>query len=65
MRFRPLWARNGAERFYPDSAGAMTRVPIQTTPTFSAGTATTLLETRYVNGAITRTFDVSPTASGS
>ena len=58
---RPLWARNGTELFYLDSAGAMTRVPVQTTPTFSAGTATTLFETRYfVGGVIARTYDVSP-----
>ena len=41
----------------------MTRVPIQTTPTFSAGTATTLFETRYVSGvsgATGRAYDVSP-----
>ena len=58
---RPLWARNGTELFYLDSAGAMTRVPIQTTPTFSAGPATTLFETRYfVGGVLARTYDVSP-----
>ena len=59
---RPLWARNGTELFYLDSAGAMTRVPVQTAPTFSAGTATTLFKTRYVvpGGVIARTYDVSP-----
>ena len=55
-------ARNGTELFYLDSAGAMTRVPVQTAPTFSAGTATTLFKTRYVvpNSVIARTYDVSP-----
>ena len=58
---RPLWARNGTELFYLDSVGAMTRVPVQTTPTFSAGTATTLFVTRYfVVGVAARTYDVSP-----
>ena len=57
---RPLWARNGTELFYLDGAGAMTRVPVQTTPTFSAGPATTLFETRYFSGAAARTYDVSP-----
>ena len=39
----------------------MTRVPIQTTPTFSAGTATTLFETRYFNSTLgARAYDVSP-----
>ena len=59
---RPLWARNGTELFYLDSAGAMTRVPVQTAPTFSAGTATTLFKTRYVVPGVVvgRGYDVSP-----
>ncbi len=58
---RPLWARNGTELFYLDSAGAMTRVPVQTTSTFSAGTATTLFKTVYLRGGVlARTYDVSP-----
>ncbi len=56
---RPLWARSGTELFYLDSAGAMTRVPVQTTPTFSAGPATTLFATRYYTAAA-RGYDVSP-----
>jgi hypothetical protein len=38
----------------------MTGVPVQTTPTFSAGTATTLFEKRCFSGAAARTYDVSP-----
>ena len=56
---RPLWARSSTELFYLDSAGAMTRVPVQTTPTFSAGPATTLFATLYYDEA-TRGYDVSP-----
>ena len=57
---RPLWARSGTEMFYLDGAGAMTRVPIQTTPTFSASTPTTLFDTRYYAGGSGRAYDVSP-----
>jgi len=57
---RPLWARSGTELFYLDGAGAMTRVPIQTTPTFSAGTPTKLFDTRYFSAAVGRSYDVSP-----
>lgn len=57
---RPLWARSGRELFYLDGAGAMTRVPIQTTPTFSAGTPLKLFDTRYFNSGLGRTYDVSP-----
>ena len=43
-----------------DGAGAMTRVPIQTAPTFSAGTPTTLFDTRYYTVPLGRSYDVSP-----
>ena len=56
---RPLWARSGTELFYLDGVGAMTRVAIQTAPTFSAGTPTTLFATRYLT-AVPRAYDVSP-----
>ena len=59
-------ARNGTELFYLYSAGAMTRVPVQTAPVFSAGTATTLFKTRYaVPGVAARTYASPPMASGS
>ena len=57
---RPLWTRRGTELFYLDSASAMTRVPIQTAPTFSAGTPTKVFDTPYVIGPAGRTYDVSP-----
>ena len=43
----------------PDDS--LTRVPVQTAPTFTAGAATTLFATRYFVGSVlARTFDVSP-----
>ena len=56
---RPRWARNGTELFYLSGTGAMTRVPIDTGPTFSAGTPTRLFDTRYYTGDTGRTYDVS------
>jgi len=38
----------------------MTRVPVQTAPTFSAGTPTTLFKTRYAVPVTARAYDVSP-----
>ena len=38
----------------------MTRVPIQTAPTFSAGIPTKVFDTRYFNGGPGRSYDVSP-----
>ena len=38
----------------------MTRVLIQTAPTFSAGTPTKVFDTRYVTGGSGRAYDVSP-----
>ena len=38
----------------------MTRVPIQTAPTVSVGTPTTLFDTRYFTGGSGRSYDVSP-----
>ena len=57
---RPLWARSGTELFYLDGAGAMTRVAVQTAPTFSAGTPTKVFDTRYVTVGPGRSYDVSP-----
>jgi serine/threonine-protein kinase len=55
----PVWARNGKELFYLDRTNAVTSVPIQTAPTFSAGTPTKLFDGRYVGSAFWRTYDVS------
>ena len=56
----PVWARNGKELFYLDGTNAVTSVPIQTAPTFSAGTPTKLFDGRYVGSPFWRTYDVSP-----
>ncbi len=56
----PVWARRGTELFYLDGTGALTRVPIRTAPTFSAGAPTKLFETRYYAGEGGHTYDVSP-----
>ena len=55
----PVWERRGTELFYLDGTGAMTRVPIQTAPTFSPGTPTRLFDTRYYAAEAVRTYDVS------
>ncbi|MBI4476266.1 MAG: hypothetical protein HY654_03780, partial [Acidobacteria bacterium] len=52
----PLWARSGRELFYRDGTSLMS-VPVQTTPTFAAGTPRKLFE-GYVSG-LGRTYDVS------
>jgi serine/threonine-protein kinase len=39
-----LWARNGKELFYAELDGSIMTVPVQTTPTFSAGSATKLFQ---------------------
>ena len=48
----PVWARNGKELFYLDGTNAVTSVPVQTAPTFSAGTPTKLFDGRYFGAAI-------------
>jgi Tol biopolymer transport system component len=54
------WARTGRELFYRDAAGALTTVPIQTTPAFSAGNPTKLFDARYHSAMNMRSYDVSP-----
>ena len=56
---KPVWARSGKELFYLDGAGAVTAVPVQTTPTFSAGNPTKLFDARYFAAGNGRTYDVS------
>jgi hypothetical protein len=57
---KPVWARSGLELFYLDANGALTAVPIQTTPTFSAGNPKKLFDTRYHSAFSARSYDVSP-----
>jgi serine/threonine-protein kinase len=64
----PAWSRNGRELFYmtaPSFGGqaALTKmmaVPVQLTPTFTAGTPRTLFEGRYGVTANIRGYDVAP-----
>jgi len=55
----PVWARNGKDLFYLDNTNAVISVPIQTAPTFNAGTPTKLFDGRYVGSPFWRTYDVS------
>ena len=56
---RPAWSRNGRELFYLDANGAMTVVPVQTSPTFSAGKPRKLFDAAWWTGQSGRTYDVS------
>ena len=56
---RPVWAQSGKELFYLDGR-AITSVPVQTAPSFSAGTPTKLFDGPYFTGLASRTYDVSP-----
>ncbi len=57
---RPVWARSGRELFYLDGAGAVTSVPVQTAPNFSAGASTKLFDGPYFTAFANRTYDVTP-----
>ena len=46
----PAWAHSGRELFYR-SGGTLMAVDVQTTPTFTVGTRTTLFEVRGYNGS--------------
>ena len=59
---RPVWARSGRELFYLDGARAVTSVPVQTAPSFSAGTPTKLFDGPYFTAFANRTYDVTPDA---
>jgi serine/threonine-protein kinase len=57
---RPQWARDGRELFFIDAKGRLTVVPVQTTPTFSRGNPSLVLDRPYFVGATTgRTYDVA------
>ena len=47
---RPLWAPDGDELFYLTSSGELMTVPLQTSPTFSAGRPNLVLERQYPVG---------------
>lgn len=56
---RPAWSRNGRELFYLDLNGAMMAVPVQTTPTFTAGKPKKLFDASWWTAQSGRTYDVS------
>jgi dipeptidyl aminopeptidase/acylaminoacyl peptidase len=57
---KPVWAREGGELFYLDGDGFLTAARVQTAPSFSAGNASRLLDTRYPSGVVNdRDYDVS------
>ncbi|HUR91501.1 MAG TPA: protein kinase, partial [Gemmatimonadaceae bacterium] len=57
---QPAWAHSGRELFFR-STGNLVSVPVQTSPTFSAGAATALFPTRgFVSNANRRQYDVAP-----
>jgi hypothetical protein len=56
---RPAWSRNGRELFYLDVNGAMMAVPVQTTPTFSAGKPVTLFDANWWAALSVRMYDVT------
>ena len=57
---RPVWARSGRELFYLDGARAVTSVPVQTAPNFTAGTPAKLFDGPYFTAFANRTYDVTP-----
>jgi serine/threonine-protein kinase len=56
---RPAWGPDRRELFYMNPDGAMMAVPVQTTPTFSAGNPTKLFEGQWFRGQSGRTYDVA------
>src|SRR5262249_40201578 len=57
---KPAWSRTGREVFFVDlNAHTLMGVPVQTTPTFSAGTPVKLVDAGFFDGGPGRTYDVS------
>jgi len=57
---RPAWARSGGELFYLDESNTLKSVLVRTSgPTFSAGSPTTVFDTKYVESNPSRHYDVS------
>ena len=56
---QPLWSPDGRELFYRAPSGMMV-VPVETEPTFTAGTPDVLFETQYFFAGPTRTYDLAP-----
>ena len=56
---RPVWAKSGRELFYLGPRTEMMMVPVETSPTFSAGNASKLFDGPWYFGNAGRSFDVS------
>jgi Tol biopolymer transport system component len=57
---KPAWSKTGREVFYVDvNAHTLMAVPVQTTPTFSAGTPVKVIDAKFFDGGPGRTYDVS------
>jgi len=56
---RPAWGPDRRELFYMNPDGAMMAVPVQATPTFSAGNPSKLFEGQWFRGQSGRTYDVA------
>jgi serine/threonine-protein kinase len=59
---RPLWARSGQELFYVSPTGALMRVGVERSASWSATTPTLLVKEGYFTtpALVGRTYDVSP-----
>lgn len=59
--FRPLWSANSRELFFDDGNRQLFVAPIQTTPTFSAGSPVALPISGFVQGGVgRRMYDLLP-----
>src|SRR5262249_52259029 len=57
---RPVWSKSGKELFYMSVRdSAMMAVPVQTTPTFTAGNAVKLFDGPWYVAPVGRSYDVS------
>ena len=56
---QPLWSPDGRELFYRAPNGMMV-VPVETDPTFTAGTPEVLFDTQYFFNRSERTYDLAP-----
>ena len=55
---QPLWAPDGRELFYWGDTGLMV-VPVETAPSFTAGTPEVVVEGQYFRGADNRNYEVA------
>jgi eukaryotic-like serine/threonine-protein kinase len=57
---RPLWARSGQELFYVSPTGALMRVGVERSASWSATTPTLLVKQPHDSALVGRSYDVSP-----